>query len=112
MRPSVAILRSASRAGGFALWARFIVRLNAARAHARSALAERLAPPGVVGGVGRVVGADELVPADEILDLGERSVGDGLLFALDDHAGALERLAAIDDVPLGGELLEPRHPLL
>src|SRR5262249_42026246 len=59
-----------------------------------------------------VVGADERIAADEILDLGKRAVGDGLLRALDDLAAALERLATIDDVPLGREFLEPRHPLL
>src|SRR5262249_15883011 len=55
---------------------------------------------------------DDRKATDDVLRLGVRAVDNGFLLALDDFAGAIERLAAVLQVALGVELLHPAHPLL
>src|SRR5205085_12092031 len=56
-------------------------------------------------------GADEEIPADQILRLGERSVGHDLLAPADELSAAPQRIAGLE-VPGLAERLDPRAPLL
>src|SRR5215475_3429941 len=60
----------------------------------------------------QVAGLDECVTADNVLGFGKGSIRHGLLLALHQLAGALERLSLVLNVSLLAELLEPCHPLL
>ena len=54
---------------------------------------------------------DQRETADQVLRFGVRSVGDGVL-AADDFALSFERLPAVLDMSLAGEIFEPAHPFL
>src|SRR6185503_5163657 len=62
--------------------------------------------------LGDVLRLDDGVAADQVLRFRERAVCHRLLFAGDDLAGGLERLAGVLDVALLAQLLKPGHPLL
>src|SRR5207248_3822294 len=67
---------------------------------------------GKLDGLVEVARFDEGIAADNVLGLGKGAVGDGLLLAFHELAGAVERLAYVLDVALVAEFFEPGHPSL
>src|SRR2546425_8108604 len=61
-------------------------------------------------GLREVLRLDQGVAAHDVLGFRVRPVGDGPLLALDELAGALQRVPAVLDMALVGKLLHPGHP--
>src|SRR5262252_3497387 len=60
----------------------------------------------------QITGLNQRITTDDVLGFSKRSVRHGLLFAVNQLAGALERLSLVFDVTILTELLKPGHPLL